>query len=135
VTADYLITMTYICYHHKIIPENYFALTADGQLLYSGRCVDVPRLPRLELVECSPQSPLSTTWELKKQGPVWGSLRLHQATGGESKEWCVAQVGTLAVASELWGQGGTLYPQVQDLYPLYPQVKDAAYVKILSKRR
>ena len=23
---------------------------------------------------------------------------------------------------------------VQDLYPLYPQVKDAAYVKILSKR-
>jgi len=25
------------------------------------------------------------------------------------------------VASELWGQGGTLYlPQVQDLYPLYP---------------
>jgi len=32
------------------------------------------------------------------------------------------------------GTGGTLYPQVQDLYPLYPQVKDAAYVKILSKR-
>jgi len=25
-------------------------------------------------------------------------------------------------------------PQVQDLYPLYPQIKDAAYVKILSKR-
>ena len=25
-------------------------------------------------------------------------------------------------------------PQVQDLYPLYPQVKDAAYVKILNKR-
>ena len=24
-----------------------------------------------------------------------------------------------AVASELWGQGGTLYPQVQDLYPMY----------------
>ena len=24
------------------------------------------------------------------------------------------------VASELWGQGGTLYPQVQDLYPMYP---------------
>jgi len=39
-----------------------------------------------------------------------------------------------SVASELWGQGGTLYPQVQELYPLYTQVKDAAYVKILSKR-
>jgi len=31
------------------------------------------------------------------------------------------------------GTGGcTLYPQVQDLYPLYPQVKDTAHVKILS---
>ena len=39
------------------------------------------------------------------------------------------------MASELWGQGGTLYPQVHDLYPLYPQVKDTAYVKILSKRQ
>jgi len=39
-----------------------------------------------------------------------------------------------AVASELWAQGGTLYPQVQNLYPSYSQVKDAAYVKISSKR-
>jgi len=43
-------------------------------------------------------------------------------------------------ASDQWRRnygdrgGGTLYPQVQDLYPLYPQIKDAAYVKILSKR-
>ena len=40
-------------------------------------------------------------------------------------------ITTATVASELWGQGGTLHPQVQDLYP---QVKDAAYVKSLSKR-
>ena len=32
------------------------------------------------------------------------------------------------------GTGLHCTPQVQDLYPLYPQVKDAAYVKILSKR-
>jgi len=40
------------------------------------------------------------------------------------------------VASELWGQGGTLYPPSSGLVPPvpYPQVKDAAYVKILSKR-
>ena len=31
-------------------------------------------------------------------------------------------------------KGYIVTPQVQDLYPLYPQVKDAAYVKILSKR-
>ena len=31
-------------------------------------------------------------------------------------------------------KGGTLYPPSSGLYPLYPQVKDAAYVKILSKR-
>ena len=86
--------MTYTCYHHKIIPENYFALTVAGQLLYNGRCVEVPRLPHIELVECTPQS--STRWELKKLGPVWGSLRLHQDTaGGERKEWCISQVCVL----------------------------------------
>jgi len=39
-----------------------------------------------------------------------------------------------SVVSELWGQVGTLYPPSTGLVPLYPQVKDAAYVKILSKR-
>jgi len=33
--------------------------------------------------------------------------------------WCSHLPQLLTVASELWGQGGTLYPQVQDLYPLY----------------
>ena len=83
--------MTYICYHHKIIPENYFALTAAGQLVYNGRCVESPRSPHLELVECTPRS--SARWEMKNEGPVWGSLRLHQNTaGGSKKEWCIAQV-------------------------------------------
>ena len=65
--------------------------------------------------------------------------------GGRARLGCLSRVLSYAtdltlryhnksVASELSGQGGTLYPQVQDLYPLYPQVKDAAYVKILSKR-
>ena len=88
---DYMITMTYICYHHKIIPENYFTLTVDRQLMYNGRCVDSRRTPHLELAECNPQS--RSWWELKKEGPVWGSLRLHQVTaGGDRKEWCIAQV-------------------------------------------
>jgi len=88
--------MTYICYHHKIIPENNFALTLDGQLVYNGRCVEAPRSPHLELVECTPQS--STSWEVKRQGPVWGSLRLRQVTaGGQIKESCIAQVWTLVL--------------------------------------
>ena len=41
----------------------------------------------------------------------------------------VRRRSSLAVASELRGQGVHCTPQVQDLYPLYPQVKDAAYVK------
>ena len=88
-TSDYFITMTYVCYHHKIIPVNYFALTVDGQLMYNGRCVDSPRPPHIELVECTPQS--GNTWELKTHGPVWGSLRLHQ-TKPLRKEWCIQQV-------------------------------------------
>ena len=81
-----MVRMTYICYHHKIIPENYFALTADGRLLYNGRCVDAPRSPHVELVECPSSG--SSTWELQRQGPTWGSLRLRHATD----EWCIAQV-------------------------------------------
>jgi len=39
-------------------------------------------------------------------------------------------------ASELYVDRGVhcTVPQVHDLYSLYPQVKGAAYVKILSKR-
>ena len=40
----------------------------------------------------------------------------------------------IAVVSELWGQRGTLYPLVPPCTPFNSQVKDAAYVKILSKR-
>ena len=40
----------------------------------------------------------------------------------------------IAVVSELWGQRGTLYPLVPPCTPCNSQVKDAAYVKILSKR-
>jgi len=59
-------------------------------------------------------------------------IRINKSRDGarECQHWDLPQrsgVGTV-------GTGGTLYPQVQDLYPLYPQVKDAAYVNILSKR-
>ena len=44
--------------------------------------------------------------------------------------------GWVTVASELWGQGGTLYPppKFRTCTPSTPQVKDAAYVEIFSKR-
>ena len=40
-----------------------------------------------------------------------------------------------AVVSELWGQGVHCTPKFRTCTPCIPQVKDAAYVKILSKRR
>ena len=61
------------------------------------------------------------------------SLQLVRATGSR-RSTPPARRALWTVASELWGQGGTLDPQVQDFYPLYLQVKDVAYVKILSKR-
>ena len=39
-----------------------------------------------------------------------------------------------AVASELWGQGVHCTPKFRTFTPCTPQVKYAAYVKILSKR-
>jgi len=74
---------------------------------------------------------------------AWG--RVH-----ENKEWMQEESEVRPIsyrfiseslASELWGQAGTLYPPSSGLVPLYPhgggyrlQVKDAAYIKILSKR-
>jgi len=60
-------------------------------------------------------------------------LQLVRATGSR-RSTSPARRALWTVTSELWGQGGTLDPQVQDFYPLYLQVKDVAYVKILSKR-
>jgi len=45
----------------------------------------------------------------------WGSLCERKWLSTFGKLVCRSPV-----ASELWGQGGTLYPQVQDLYPMYP---------------
>ena len=49
-------------------------------------------------------------------------MGLDLSGNGSSETMCDEGAGNLwssTMASELWGQGGTLYPQVQDLYPLY----------------
>jgi polypeptide N-acetylgalactosaminyltransferase len=97
VTTDYYLSMTYVCYHHKIIPENNFALTSDGLLRYYDRCVASLHSPYLQLVECpshSPDKSKESWWELKKSGVAWGSLVYHLVTGNKtnSDDWCITQV-------------------------------------------
>jgi hypothetical protein len=93
VSPDYYVSMTYICYHHKIIPENYFSLSSNGLLRYFDRCVGSVRVPYLTLVECPSTQTAYSKWELKRRGVVWGSLVYHHITDdGTLEEWCIAQV-------------------------------------------
>ena len=44
VLDDYYIGMNYLCYEHKIIPRNFFSLTADGLLTYKvGHVFSLPK--------------------------------------------------------------------------------------------
>jgi len=55
------------------------------------------------------------------------SICIHFCDQGDLNLKICSGVGTM-------GTGGTLYPQFRSCTPCTPQVKDAAYVKILSKR-
>jgi len=97
VTDDYYVTMTYVCYHHKIIPENHFSLKPDGTLHYFDRCVASVNVPYLELVECpttNEQLAAQGWWNFERTGVVWGALvyrRVSTQTNRE-EEYCITQV-------------------------------------------
>lgn len=102
VTEDYRIAMTYVCYKHKIIPENNFALTEDGLLRYKDRCVKIAApSPVLALAECPSTKTAAGkeelenfgVWELEKSGTVSGSLKVTRRNPeGFFEYWCVVQV-------------------------------------------
>ena len=79
-TNDYLIGMTYFCFEHKVMPRNYFSLTADGLLRYRDKCVKiVPPIPFLVIAECPPAGAdleKYGIWELVNSGVVWGTLKV-----------------------------------------------------------
>lgn len=104
VSQDYYVTMTYVCYFHKIIPENNFALSHDGLLKFKDRCVKISApMPALTIAQCPTESDGTPAgrdaierfgfWELEKKATVAGLLKVKRRNAeGVLEHWCVTQV-------------------------------------------
>lgn len=118
VTDDYFISLSYVCYHHKIIPQNYFTLSKDGLLRYRDKCVSIqPPSPMLILSEC----PFGLE-AIEKFG-VWrmdvgnnvveGELSVSRMNANNALEvWCIEQV-----SNALPRYKGHQMPQLSDCGP------------------
>ena len=95
VLDDYSIGLNYVCYEHKVIPRNFFALMKNGLLRYKDKCVKhAPPGPILTIAEC-PTENLEAfgLWEIENVGPMMGSLRVKRTfPNGNWEMFCVAQV-------------------------------------------
>lgn len=116
VANDDVVTVTYICFLHKIIPENHFVLTADGLLRYKDRCVRVqaPR-PHLALDECPRSSDVDAfgVWRLVNGGVAWGHLVVRWTNpDGDVERWCVTQATNVLRRHE-----GEQMPQIEACNP------------------
>ena len=99
-TDDYYIGMNYLCYEHKIIPENYFHIDDRNRLRFRDKCVQVsPPQPALRVTESrhggdGGASPEDTgIWSVKNKGVTWGHLAVKiKNAQGQLEEFCVVQV-------------------------------------------
>lgn len=99
VTEDYFIAMTYVCYHHKIIPSNYFSITKDGLLRYRDKCILLSAEdPMLRLDECPwgrHQIEEYGVWSIQQteQTVVRGFLQVRvRLDNNNYKRFCLEQV-------------------------------------------
>ncbi|ELU15390.1 hypothetical protein CAPTEDRAFT_176329 [Capitella teleta] len=94
---DRFVGMNYICYEHKIIPRNNFAMTKDGLLRYRDKCVMMlaPK-PYLVLGECpvtQEERQKFGIWELQRKGRTWGKISVkRKKENGAFEHFCVTQV-------------------------------------------
>jgi polypeptide N-acetylgalactosaminyltransferase len=97
VLDDKFVGMNYVCYEHKIIPKNNFAIADDGLLRYRDKCVRMmPPKPFLVLGECpTTQEDKKATgvWELQAMGKTWGRVTVkRKKDNGLFEYFCVTQV-------------------------------------------
>lgn len=103
-TDDYYVGMNYLCYEHKIIPENYFHIDDKQRLRYRNKCVHVtPPQPALRVRECHPEGTGSNQeeegiWYMKARGVTWGQLAVKiKNSAGVLEEFCIVQVTNVFV--------------------------------------
>lgn len=95
VLDDYYLGMNYVCYEHKIIPNNNFGINQKAQLTYRDKCLGFdPPNPALYLVECPVARSLDYgVWDLVPRGHVWGQIRVKRKTSENKTEtYCITQV-------------------------------------------
>lgn len=94
---DKYVGMNYICYEHKIIPKNNFAMTNEGLLRYQDKCVMMqPPSPYLVIGECPMRIEALESfgiWTLEAKGKTWGRITAKRKNAdGKFEHFCVTQV-------------------------------------------
>ena len=98
VANDYYVGLTFNCFEHKIIPNNYFHINKRGLLVHKDKCVRI-KLPKpiLYIAECPEEDQdveLFAKWKVKARGHTWGQLQVRQRLDKRHKPqtWCIMQV-------------------------------------------
>ena len=96
VLEDYQIGMNYMCYEHKIMPQNFFSLSTNGLLRYKDKCVKInPPEPVLKLAECPRDEDIESfgIWEMDARGHTYGKINPKRKNSkGEWEKFCIMQV-------------------------------------------
>ena len=92
---DYYIGITYQCFVHRIMPQNFFHITKDGLLKFKDKCVRViyPNL-LLGVMECPEKNyERFSVWTVEPRGHNYGRLKVsYKHSNGKVDTWCVLQV-------------------------------------------
>ncbi|XP_046330870.1 polypeptide N-acetylgalactosaminyltransferase 5-like [Haliotis rufescens] len=74
-TSGGVLTLSYRCFRHRILPENQFTIDKYGQFLHDGKCI-VPTTGKLILREtlCSCNASKEGQWQLNP-GPLGGHIQ------------------------------------------------------------
>ncbi|KAI0207889.1 Polypeptide N-acetylgalactosaminyltransferase 5 [Lamellibrachia satsuma] len=90
---DGYIGITYMCFFHRVLPENLFSIDTRQRLVHRGRCAKVELstyLVRLE--QCTPDVE-TWTWKVERIREVAGVIKAVTAMeNGEQQELCLTQV-------------------------------------------
>ena len=110
VMHDGYIKITYACFEHRILINNFFTITTDGFMLYKDKCVtfEFPGVA-LRVEKCPEKSDLLKfgRWQVMYHGdPQYGHIQIEMDIGTEVKSWCIHQVTSVTAHS------GTQMPQV-----------------------
>ncbi|KAK2190691.1 hypothetical protein NP493_73g00022 [Ridgeia piscesae] len=90
---DGFVGITYMCFFHRVVPENLFSIDTRHRLVHRGRCVKVDMSNfLLRFADCATEVD-GYTWTVDKTREVEGSIKVTTKTDkGDTQEFCITQV-------------------------------------------